>query len=251
MPSRKSLSSALGARRAVVALGVLTILVVVWAAAIPRPTPVIPTLRPTYQVRQIGADDEMPGGQGDFERGVRGSSGARTSDAVAAVLGWSAVALVVIAALACLLVLWRAWRRSQEPRTPEESDAPDLDLEALAVAVTADAAQRSTALSAGTPAEGIIAAWTHLEATLHEAGVRLAASRTSTEVALEVLHRFAVDRETLAVLALLYREARWSRHPLTEADRARAAESYRSLDADLRAQATGTRSVPSPRGARG
>ena len=101
--------------------------------------------------------------------------------------------------------------------------------------MSGDASQRLDALSVGTPAQGIIAAWTHLEATLHEAGVPLPPSRTSTEVSLDVLRRFSVDEATLRTLADLYREARWSRHPLTEDDRSRAAAAYGALDAALRA----------------
>jgi hypothetical protein len=101
--------------------------------------------------------------------------------------------------------------------------------------VSGDASERLDALSAGTPAEGIIAAWTHLEATLHETGLALPPSRTSTEVSLDVLRRFPVDETTLRTLADLYREARWSKHPLTEDDRSRAAAAYGALDAALRA----------------
>jgi hypothetical protein len=129
----------------------------------------------------------------------------------------------------------RAWLAGREDRTPEVADATDLDLEALALAVSGDASERLDALSAGTPAEGIIAAWTHLEATLHETGLALPPSRTSTEVSLDVLRRFPVDETTLRTLADLYREARWSKHPLTEDDRSRAAAAYGALDAALRA----------------
>jgi hypothetical protein len=64
-------------------------------------------------------------------------------------------------------------------------------------------------------------------------------------VSVDVLRRFAVDPETLTTLAGLYREARWSRHPLTEDDRARAAAAYRTLDADVRA------ATPAPGAPRG
>lgn len=244
MQSRDSPVAALGRPPVVAALGAATILVVVWAAAIPRPARVIPGLRAGREVRQIGAIDETTDVQNQLESGVGGAAGATTSDTVAWILGWGTVALVVIGAAACLAVLWRAWRGARALRTRQASDAPDLDLEALAVAVavavTSDASRRLSALSAGTPAEGIVAAWTHLEATLHAAGVPLAASRTSSEVSLDVLRRYAVDPATLDTLAGLYREARWSRHVLTEDDRGRAATAYRSLDADLRAAAPET-----------
>ncbi|HSO65454.1 MAG TPA: DUF4129 domain-containing protein [Ornithinibacter sp.] len=249
MQSREPAVNALGRRPAVAALGVLTLLFVVWAAAIPRPERVIPGLRGGPGVRQIGADDELPGGMGDFDRDVSGGTGATTSDTVAAIVGWTAVGLVVAGAALGLVLLVRAWWRGRDRRTPAAADAPGLDLEALAVAVTADASDRLSALSAGTPAEGIVAAWSHLEATLREAGVPLPPSRTSSEVSLDVLRRYPVDPATLATLAGLYREARWSHHPLTEADRARAATAYRALDADQRAEASGApEAVRAPRG---
>jgi hypothetical protein len=145
------------------------------------------------------------------------------------------IGLLVAGAAFLVLVMVRAWLAGREDRSTVADDAVDLDLEALAVAVATDASGRLIALSAGTPAEGIIAAWAHLEATIHEAGVPLSPSRTSTEVSLDVLRRFQVDETTLRTLAALYREARWSRHPLTEDDRTRAAAAYRELDAALRA----------------
>ena len=172
------------------------------------------------------------------------------SDTVGRLLGWAAVALVVLVAVVGLVLVLRAWLTDRDRRTPAAADAPDLDLdlEAVVTAVSGDASDRRAALSAGTPAEGIIAAWAHLEATLRESGVPLPPSRTSSEVSLDVLRRFAVDPETLATLADLYREARWSHHPLTEADRARAATAYRSLDSDLRAQVpVAPGSGPAPR----
>ena len=41
------------------------------------------------------------------------------------------------------------------------------------MAVTTESSERLAALSAGSPAEGIVAAWSHLEATLYGAGVPL------------------------------------------------------------------------------
>lgn len=173
-----------------------------------------------------------------------------TSDTVGAVLGWTAVAIVGLAALACLTVCVRALPavvRSWEDRRPPVSDAAAIDLDALADLVSADAPRRRESLSYGSPAQGIIAAWTRLEATLRAVGVPLPASRTASEVSVEVLARFAVAPDALRTLADLYREARWSRHPLTEEDRSRAATAYRDLDSDLRAIVTArTSPVPPP-----
>ena len=162
----------------------------------------------------------------------------QVSDGVALVLGWVTIVLLVLGAAFCLFLIVRSWLANRDDRSVAADDAPaDLDLQALAEAVSADSVDRLGALSGGTPAEGIVAAWTHLEATLYAAGVPLPASRTSTEVSLDVLRRYPVDPTTLQLLANLYREARWSRHPLTEDDRARAFTAYRALDAAMRADA--------------
>ena len=235
MSSRPSVASALGRPPFVAALGVVTLLVVVWAAGAPRPAPVLPGRPEGVKLEQQAADDGFHVYDPDFDLKHVPGPWNQTNDSVALVLGWATIAVLVAGAVFCLYVIIRSWLAGREDRTPEVGDAPDLDLEALALAVSGDASQRLDALSAGTPAEGIIAAWTHLEATLHEAGLPLPPSRTSTEVSIDVLRRFSVDEATLGTLADLYREARWSRHPLTEDDRRRAAAAYGALDAALRA----------------
>lgn len=213
----------------------LTLLVVVWAAGAPRPARVIAGVQSGSLREHQAAADRFPVYFPEVAVHRVPGPWNQTSDGLAAVLGWATVAVLVVGAGFCGFVIVRSWLAGREDRTPPVDDAPDLDLEALALAVSSDASHRLDALSSGTPAHGIIAAWSHLEATLHEAGVPLTPSRTSTEVSLDVLRRFSVDPPTLRTLADLYREARWSRHPLTEDDRGRAAAAYGALDAALRA----------------
>jgi len=233
--TRPNVVTALGRPPYVAALGVMTLLVVVWAAAAPRPARVLPGLHDDALIQQQAAADGLNGGEARLNLKRIPGPWNQTSDWLALVLGWATIAVLALGAGFCLFVMVRAFLAGREDRTPAVGDAPDLDLEALALAVSGDASERLDALSAGTPAEGIIAAWAHLEATLHEAGLALPPSRTSTEVSLDVLRRFAVDESTLRTLADLYREARWSKHPLTEDDRSRAAAAYGALDAALRA----------------
>ena len=235
MSPRPDVTTALGRPPYVAALGVLTLLVVVWAAGAPRPARVLPGLHREAVIEQQAAADGFATFETDLALKRVPGPWNQTSDAVALVLGWATIAVLVLGAGFCVFVMVRSWLAGREDRTPPVGDAPDLDLEALALAVSSDASQRLDALSVGTPAQGIIAAWSHLEATLHESGLTLPPSRTSTEVSLDVLRRFSVDETTLHTLAELYREARWSRHALTEDDRRRAAAAYRALEAALRA----------------
>lgn len=235
MSTRPNAVSALGRPPYVAAVGALTLLAVVWAAAAPRPARIIPGPHSDAILEQQAAADGFPTLSSDLRLKRIPGPWNQTSDAVGLVLGWATIAVLVAGAAFCVFLMVRAWLAGREDRTPPVGDAPDLDLEALALAVSGDASQRLDALSAGSPAEGIISAWTHLEATLYEAGLPLPPARTSTEVSMDVLRRFPVDETTLRTLADLYREARWSRHPLTEDDRSRAAAAYGALDAALRA----------------
>jgi Domain of unknown function (DUF4129) len=229
--------NALGRPPFVAALGVITLLGVVWAAAAPRPARVIPGLHPDAVLEQQAPPEGLTVYFPEVKVHRIPGPWNQVSDGVAGVLGWTTIGLLVLGAAFCLFLIIRAWLAGREDRSVAPDDAADLDLEALAEAVSADSIDRLGALSGGTPAEGIVAAWTHLEATLYAAGVPLPASRTSTEVSLDVLRRYPVDPATLQVLANLYREARWSRHPLTEEDRARAFTAYRALDAAMRSEA--------------
>jgi hypothetical protein len=245
MPSLSTVTNALGRPPAVAATGVIAVLAVVWAAAVPRPERALSGLPADTEIHWQPPAEGFGAYEPDVELSRPNGGWASTADVVAGVLGWATIVVLVGFAAVALWFIGRAVVTSlHEGLPPPADDAANLDLEAVAAAVTTDATGRLTALSGGTPAEGIIAAWAHLEATLHEAGVPLPASRTSTEVTVDVLRRFAVDPDTLGVLARLYREARWSAHALTEADRSRAADAYRALDAAIRA------GIPEPTGRR-
>ncbi len=216
-------------------IGAVTLAVAVWASASPAAVRAIGGPR-GGEVKQVGYDDTPNWMADEFLSRYIAPRG--RSDAVEGYLGY-----VVVGGLGLLIgfCLWMGLRQllhrpGREPLA-EAEDALDLDLDELARAVATGSDDRLAALSAGTPAEGVIAAWSHLEAAVHTAGVPLSPSRTSSEVTVEVLRHFRVDDATLHALAALYREARWSRHPLDEGARTRAAAAYRTLDEAVRAAA--------------
>jgi hypothetical protein len=224
----------------VLLVGVAALVAVVWTAATPRPPLVISRPTASVTVTQHAFDDVDLRPTSEFNRPPWMGPN-RTGSAFDVVLGWGAVALVAGAGLLLLLVIVRAlWRAWLERRRTDPDDASVDDLERVASAVATDREGRLVALAAGTPAEGIVAAWTRLERSLVDAGVALPASRTSTETSLDVLRRFRVDEDALRELGALYREASWSSHPMSEDARERAEAALRSLDADL-ARAAGRR----------
>lgn len=217
-------------------VGAVALLVALWAAAVPRPPRSISDELFGGPVRQVGYDDTANPLASEF-LGPRFVGARRAAQGLEGVLGYAVAGMLALVLVVCLVLVVRAFVESRHRPPPAADAAPDLDLAELALAVSAGEDARLAALSSGTPAEGVIAAWAHLEAALHGAKVPLTAARTSTEVTLDVLSRFDVDDATLRGLAELYREARWSRHALTEDDRSRAAAAYRDLAAAVGAAA--------------
>ena len=236
MVDLKELATASARPRWLVAIGSLALVLAIWAGSVPGAVRAI-SMPDAGEVVQQGYDDtENPTSSQILASPFRSRG---PSGDVEALLGY-----VVMGGLALFVAvgLWLLVRHLLRPSDREPLAAPDaaldLDLEELARSVASGTDDRLEALAAGTPAQGVIAAWAHLEASVHAAGVVLPVSRTSSEVTLEVLRSFSVDHEALGDLAELYREARWSGHALTEDDRDRAGAAFRALDAAVRAAAT-------------
>jgi hypothetical protein len=136
------------------------------------------------------------------------------------------VVIVLVAIGRALLDRWRA-RRVSEPSAVAAVDVvPEVLLEA--------ALEGERQLARGTPANAVIAAWVALEDAVRSAGVRDDDSRTASELVTAVLRSHRVDRAPLDALAGLYREARFSRHPIAEEQRTLAREALLQVQADLR-----------------
>ncbi len=236
MSTRPNVVSALGRPPYVAALGVVTLLVVVWAAAAPRPARVIPGLHDDAIVEQQAAADGFTVFDPDLNLKRIPGPWNQTSDGLALVLGWATIAVLALGAGFCVFVMVRAWLAGREDRTPEVDDA-DRTSTSRPWPWPCPATRRSA--STPCPPAPRRRASSPPGPTSRPPCTRPASplppSRTSTEVSLDVLRRFPVDETTLRTLAGLYREARWSQHPLTEDDRSRAAAAYGALDAALRA----------------
>lgn len=145
----------------------------------------------------------------------------------------------LLAALAGLLIIiWlirTTLRRRSLPRMPRLS-APDLDQPAQLVAhQVGSAVDRALAeLGAGGPVDdAIIRCWLQLEAATDEAGVPRDASDTPEEAIARVFAAGRVQPGPLRTLADLYREARFSRHRMTDDDAAAARAALTSIVHDL------------------
>jgi hypothetical protein len=157
------------------------------------------------------------------------------------------VALVAIGVLAVLAqVVIALLRRPQVVRHVEpEFEAPDVPEELLA-----GARAGIDLLLTGDPRNAIVATWLGLETSAAATGLPRDPAETSTEYTARVIGTWAVDRDRLADLAALYREARFSVHDLGEAHRARAVADLRVLHADLE-RVAGARPGATPEGVEG
>ncbi|HRW18513.1 MAG TPA: DUF4129 domain-containing protein [Dermatophilaceae bacterium] len=98
----------------------------------------------------------------------------------------------------------------------------------------ADAAyRRRDLLTTGQPRNAVVACWADLEEAAAATGLGRDPAETSTEYVVRVLHGWDVNPRELGRLAALYREARFSTHPMGEPAREQALAALDAVHADL------------------
>ncbi|MGC5583224.1 DUF4129 domain-containing protein [Ornithinimicrobium sp. W1679] len=128
-----------------------------------------------------------------------------------------------------LLILRALLRRGRRERDPVEE--PDEELLALLDASGEEVRYR--ALTEGDPRNAVVACWVALEDAVDRSGLATDPSETAAELTARVLGRWQVDPSAITDLSEAYREARFSRHPVTEEQRRSAVEALRRIHEDL------------------
>ncbi|MGA8980780.1 MAG: DUF4129 domain-containing protein [Pedococcus sp.] len=226
-----------GRGRGLLGAGVVTLLLAAWVSAT---GPVAIFARADL----TNFEAKAPGQ--DFGTAVSDpSEGRRSSDVLpgdahpllASIVTWTAKVLLALVVLALLVAAARAvrtwWRTRAEPVVEATDDllVPEVLLRG--------AREGEVQLGRGTPANAVVAAWVALESAVRAVGVRDDATRTSAELVTVVLRSHSVDRAPLDTLAALYREARFSTHPIDEARRDQAREALQQVQVELRRAAAG------------
>lgn len=144
-----------------------------------------------------------------------------------------------IAALAAL-ALWKAWQH--RPRlTWHRKPADDFEtLDEVAASVAADAEAQRAALRQGTPRNAIVQCWLRLERAIVESGLERDPANTAAELTERILSEFPVEPAAAHTLAALYREARFSTHPMGEDARRAAVDALDALHRGLLVEAYGS-----------
>jgi hypothetical protein len=134
--------------------------------------------------------------------------------------------------------LLRGKVEATRPQPAEE--APYAEAEELADELE----ERLAALAGGSPRNAIVAAWIALETAAERAGIEQLETETPTEFTARALARYRLDPDALQRLADLYREARFSRHRLTDHHLGQARDCLTVLTDELRSAARAAGSTP-------
>ncbi|GAA2742545.1 hypothetical protein GCM10009868_12920 [Terrabacter aerolatus] len=145
------------------------------------------------------------------------------------------VQVLIVLTVALVLVVLALVIRSLLRRRPhlELHAEPGFAIPAVPTELLEEARQRLLELETGEPRNAIVAAWLGLETSAAATGLPRLPAETSSEYTERVIGVWPVDSARLGDLGALYREARFSVHPLGESHRDRAIADLRVLIADL------------------
>lgn len=150
---------------------------------------------------------------------------------VTTIVVWTLRVLLVLIIATILFFVVRALARRlrRDPVSPKDA----VEAGVLPDVLVSGLRDSEAALDRGTTTEAVINAWLALERTALALGIDDDASRTPTELVTEVLTGYDVDVASIERLADLYREARFSLHPIGEEQREAARQALRQVREDL------------------
>lgn len=215
---------------AVVGLTVALVLLALLASA--------PTVRPFLGGTR--APHRLPAAQPPAFPHVRSPSRPTTLPHGVVVAITVALALYMLGLLV-LLILSRFGRRSDDDdlRRPAEQDPDGSQWHTLLAAELGIAAtEQLVEIAVGTPRNAIVACWVRLQEATGRAGLPAVPSETPREFAARAMRLLGLETTAMGVLAELYREARFSEHPLGEEHRSQAVAALTVLVAQLAVPAT-------------
>ncbi|MGW5124873.1 DUF4129 domain-containing protein [Streptomyces sp. NPDC004069] len=150
------------------------------------------------------------------------------------------IALLAVVVVLAALHLWRYLTRPPEPKTPATYATLDDEQERLAQAV--DSGRR--ALRDGTDARAaVIACYVAMEESLADSGMTRRASDSPQDLLERAVAGGLPETAAAAELTALFREARYSTHPMDGGHRDRAAAALAEIADGLRSRARATEAV--------
>lgn len=164
------------------------------------------------------------------------TTAANVLEPAAPALDW----LMIFFAVVCLaifvkIIQWLLNRDWEESEAPDEDELVD-DLDLLLEATSATA--RTSALTEGEPRNIVVRCWVALEDAADASGLPRDSAETAAEFTRRFLGVWDVDEALTQELAELYREARFSRHPVSPEVGDRAVALVGNIHEQLRASDT-------------
>lgn len=159
-----------------------------------------------------------------------------------------ATVLILLYAVSLLLLIALHRRGRPEPAESHITAAPDDPDDGvwqtlLSAQLSEAAAEQLVDIGLGTARDAIIACWLRLHAATRQAGLVPATYETPQEFTERTLRQLHVDESAVTTLAELYREARFSAHPMSDTQRQQAADALALLARELAGEHSG-RAVP-------
>lgn len=151
---------------------------------------------------------------------------------------WVLIATLLLAVLGLAVALWprflawlRSRRRDRRAARPPAEPAPDE----VRRRVSSTLRSTMTQVANGQIRDGVILCWHRLEQTAEAAGLRRHPAETSSDLAERLLASLPLSEAPLNRLAALYREARFSSHPIPAEAVAHARADLAQLRSELEA----------------
>ena len=229
-------------RRGAAVLAALGAALLVLAAIVTTATP-LPIVRGTAPKDGRGRSDESPTLPPPVTQKPPKKQPADQGLGIDITIVMYVMMLLLLLALVFLLARSVVVRRRRRRLRIASSEAEPVDDEwglAAPEGLARSAARGLTALTGGSPRNAIVQCWTELEDAVERLGLPRDPALTSEEFTAGVLERYAVGRSEIETLAALYREARFSAHPMTERHRAAAVDALTELRDELRDAAEAT-----------
>jgi hypothetical protein len=231
---------------AAVVLGVTAVLLVVtWSASIGPGAVLTGEGLATHRVTPTPTPTDSVSGSIGRPPDPRRRERSDAQPVVGAVLLVLALGLVAGVALGVGLILRRlvaeVLARRRPALHPQALPFPVLDPgDRVRHELAEDADEQRAALLEGSPRNAVVACWHRFELQAADAGLSRRPSETSAEFTLRALDLVQADPGAVLRFAEIYREARFSDHPLDEDTRAAAVAALEEIHAGLRAGLAGS-----------
>jgi hypothetical protein len=218
----------------------LLLVVVTWAASIGPDRVVsgghispVQATSPTATVSKSSSSEDDP-----FGHGRRQTEPPAWQNALAFALELLTLGVALFLVVRLASGLQKAWRKRRQRRRGPPAEDVEFEVVGSARQVTEAIAhdaeeQRSLLEVTGEPRNAIVECWHRFEQQAKRAGVERRAWQTTSEFVLGLLDLVCADPGALSDLAALYREARFSDHPMTDAHRRRAMEALDAIHRSL------------------